>query len=195
MECFMDRLAHAAGQDPVRFRLALLKDHPRHAAVLRRLAEAAQWDQPLPKGRARGVALHEAMGSIVGQVVEASLKDKALKVHRVVAVVDCGLLVNPLTAEAQIKGGILFALTAAQYGEVNIAGGRVQQSGFRDYRLVRMSQAPAIEVHFMDNGQPHGGIGEPGVPPLAPALANALFALTGERIDTLPLAKRGYTLA
>ncbi len=195
MECFMDQLAQAAGQDPVRFRLALLQNHPRHAAVLERVAQEAGWSRPLPKGRARGVALHEAMGSIVGQVAEISLEGQALKVHRVTAVVDCGLVVNPLTAEAQIKGGILFALTAAQYGEVNIDAGRVRQTGFRDYRLVRMREAPEIDVHFMQNSQPHGGIGEPGVPPLAPALVNALSALTGKRIDTLPLARLGYTLA
>jgi isoquinoline 1-oxidoreductase subunit beta len=195
MECFMDTLAHAAGQDPVRFRLALLKRHPRHAAVLERLARESGWGTPLAPGQARGLALHEAMGSIVGEVAQVSLQGRALRVQRVVAVVDCGLLVNPVTAEAQIQGGIVFGLTAALHGEINIRAGAVRQGNFGDYRLLRMAQMPAIEVHFMRNGEPHGGLGEPGVPPIAPAVANALFALTGQRVQTLPLSKLGYAAA
>ncbi len=194
MESFVDTLAYAVGRDAVGFRLELLKNHPRHAAVLERLARECGWGKPLPPGQARGLALHDSQGSIVGQAAEISLAGKALKVHRVVAVVDCGLVVNPTTARAQIEGSIVFALTAALYGEINIEAGRVKQANFPDYRLLRMAQMPEIEVHFMQNEEPHGGVGEPGVPPLAPALTNAIFALTSQRIRTLPLSKHGYRL-
>jgi isoquinoline 1-oxidoreductase beta subunit len=195
MESFVDALAHAAGQDPIAFRLALLKNHPRHAAVLERLARETQWDTPLPAGQARGLALYDYHGTIAGEVVEVSLRGHALKIHRIVAVVDCGLVVNPLSADAQVRGGIVFGLTAALFGEVNVAGGAVQQGNYRDYPLLRMAQTPPIDVHFISSEVPHNGLGEPGVPPIAPALTNALFALTGKRIATLPLAKQGYSLA
>ena len=195
MESFVDTLAQATAGDAVRYRLDLLKNHPRHAAVLERLAAEAGWGKSLPPGQARGLALHDSQGSIVGEVVEISLAGKDLKVHRVVAVVDCGLVVNPTTAQAQIQGGIVFGLTAALYGEINIEAGRVKQANYLDYRVLRMAQMPDIQVHFMQNEEPHGGVGEPGVPPVAPALTNAICALTGQRIRTLPLSKHGYRLA
>ncbi|MFI5401103.1 MAG: xanthine dehydrogenase family protein molybdopterin-binding subunit, partial [SAR324 cluster bacterium] len=195
MECFVDTLAEAAHQDPIRFRLGLLNKHPRHAAVLERLAVESGWNTPASAGRFRGVALTDSQGSIVGEVVELSLQGSAYHVHRIVAVVDAGLVINPLMAEAQISGGIVFGLTAAQFGKINIKGGKVQQSNYFDYPVLRMAEMPAIEVHFMKNEQPHGGIGEPGVPPIAPALVNALFAATGRRIGRLPLAGEGLRLA
>jgi isoquinoline 1-oxidoreductase beta subunit len=124
-----------------------------------------------------------------------SLRGQAVKIHRIVAVVDCGPVVNPLSADAQVRGAIVFGLTAALWGEINISGGAVQQSNYRDYRLLSMAQMPPIDVHFLPGDVPHNGLGEPGVPPIAPALTNALFALTGKRIATLPLSKHGYSLA
>ncbi|HUJ74801.1 MAG TPA: molybdopterin cofactor-binding domain-containing protein [bacterium] len=195
MESFLDTLAEAAHEDPIRFRVGLLRNHPRHTAVLERLAAESGWNTPTAQGHVRGVALHDSQGSIVGQVVELSVQGSAYHVHRIVAVVDAGLVINPLTAEAQIAGGIVFGLTAAQYGAITIKGGAVQQSNYYDYPLLRMADMPPIEVHFMKNEEPHGGIGEPGVPPIAPALVNALFAATGKRIGRLPLASAGFRLA
>ncbi len=195
MESFLDVLARAAGQDPLKFRLALLKNHPRHTAVLERLARESQWGTPPPAGRARGLAMHDYQGTVVGEVAEISLHGQALKIHRVAAVVDCGLVVNPLSAESQVQGAIAFGLTAALFGEINIAGGAVRQSNFRDYRLLRMTEMPPIDVHFLPSEIPSTGLGEPGVPPIAPALTNALFAATGKRVLSLPLASQGYTLA
>jgi len=195
MESFLDELAHAAGQDPLRFRLGLLKSHPRHVAVLERLAKESGWDTPLPEGRSRGLAMHDYQGTVVGEVAEISLQGQAIAVHKIVAVVDCGAVVNPLDADAQVRGAIVFGLTAAQYGEINIRRGRVEQGNFREYRLLRMAQMPKIEVHFIQNEESHSGLGEPGVPPIAPAMANALFALTGKRVRTLPFSKHGFSLA
>ena len=195
MESFLDTLARSAGQDPLEFRMALLKNHPRHTAVLERLARESQWETPPLAGRARGLALHDYQGTVVGEVVEVSLQGQALKIHRIVAAVDCGLVVNPLSADAQVRGAIVFGLTAALFGEINIASGAVQQGNFREYRVLRMAQMPPIDVHFLPSEVPHNGLGEPGLPPIAPALTNAIFALTGKRIATLPLAKQGYSLA
>jgi isoquinoline 1-oxidoreductase beta subunit len=195
MESFLDELAHGAGQDPLRFRLGLLKSHPRHVAVLERLAKESGWDTPLPEGRSRGLAMHDYQGTVVGEVAEISLQGQAIAVHKIVAVVDCGAVVNPLDADAQVRGAIVFGLTAAQYGEINIRRGRVEQGNFREYRLLRMAQMPKIEVHFIQNEESHSGLGEPGVPPIAPAMANALFALTGKRVRTLPFSKHGFSLA
>ena len=186
-ECFADEVAHAAGVDPLAWRRARLAGHPRHLAVLERVAREAAWGQALPAGRARGIALQESFGSICAQVAEVSVDEGRVRVHRVVCAIDCGVVVNPDTVVAQMEGSIVFALSAALHGEITLAQGRVQQASFPDYDMVRLAQAPRIEVHILRNGHPPGGVGEPGVPPLAPAVANALFALTGQRVRSLPI--------
>lgn len=192
-ESFMDEMAHAAGKDPIEFRLAHLEGHRDFADVLRKLAEVSHWSEPLPPGRGRGVALHESFSSIVGQVVEVTANgSKEVTVDKVYCVVDCGAVVNPDTVTAQMEGGILFGLTAALYGEIEIEGGAVVNSNFPDYEMVRLAGCPEIEVHLAPSGRRLGGIGEVGTPPIAPALANALFAATGERIHELPISKNGF---
>ncbi len=188
MESFMDDLAHKTGQDPYLYRCGLLAKHPRNLNVLRTVAEKAGWGKGLPQGRARGIAVHECFGSYVAQVAEVSLeKNGTIKVHRVVCAVDCGRIVNPDTIKAQMESGIIFGLSAALYGALTFKNGRVEQGNFDSYPLVRMSAAPMIEVHIVDSNENPGGVGEPGVPPIAPAVANALFALTGARVRTLPM--------
>ena len=192
-ECFIDECAVALAKDPVVLRLGLLKNHPRHAAVLKLAAEKAGWGTPLapaPDGakKARGVALHQSFGSIVAQVVEASVAaDKTIRVHRVVAAVDCGTPVNPNHIAQQMESAVIYGLSAALYGEITLDKGRVQQSNFHDYPALRMDACPAIETHIVPSAEHPEGMGEPGTPPLAPALASALFALTGQRLRTLPL--------
>ena len=186
-ECFVDELAHEARQDPVAFRLALLANLPRHAAVLRLAAERSGWGLPAPSGRARGVALHESFGSIVAQVVEASLVDGRPRVHRVVCAADVGIVVNPGIVAQQMESAIVFALAAALHGRIDIVDGVVRQANFPDLPLVTLAQTPRIDTHLVPSERPPGGVGEPGTPPLAPALANALFALTGQRRRALPL--------
>jgi len=188
-ECFLDEVAAAAGQDPVALRRALLAGHPRHLRVLDLVAEKAGWGRPLPPGVARGIAVHESFRSFVAQVAEVSIDPGTARprVHRVVCAIDCGPVINPDTVRAQMQGGIIFALSAALYGEITLEGGRVKQSNFHDYPLVRMHEAPAVEVHIAESRDEMGGTGEPGVPPLAPAVANALFALTGRRQRRLPI--------
>jgi isoquinoline 1-oxidoreductase subunit beta len=187
-ECFMDEMAEAAGKDPLAFRQQYLAKHPRHLAVLNMAAQKADWDKTLPTGRARGIALHESFGSIVAQVVEASLpaKDK-ITVHRVVCAIDCGTAINPDIIKAQMESGIVFGLSAALYGEITISGGKVNQTNFPSYDMVRLAATPAIETHIVPSNEKPGGVGEPGTPPLAPALANALYGLTKKRIRALPL--------
>jgi isoquinoline 1-oxidoreductase beta subunit len=187
MECMIDELAHAANKDPLAFRLALLKGKPRHAAALQLAAERARWGIAPPAGRARGLAVHESFGSIVAEVANVSVENGAIKVHEVTAVVDCGTAVNPLGIEAQIQGGIAYGLSAALYGEITLANGRVEQSNFHDYPVVRMFQMPHVSVHLNPNGPKMGGIGEPATAVIAPAVANAVFALTKQRLRTLPL--------
>ncbi|MEE3169494.1 MAG: molybdopterin cofactor-binding domain-containing protein, partial [Pseudomonadota bacterium] len=187
VETFMDELAHAAGEDPYRFRRRLVASEPRHLAVLDRAAEMAGWDKPAPEGRARGVALVRSFGTYVGQVVEASIENGAIRVHKVVCAVDCGQVINPRIVVDQIEGGILFGLTAALYGEITFADGEVQQSNFHDYPLMRLYERPKVEVEIIPSTASPTGVGEPGVPPVLPALGNALFALTGKRQRTLPL--------
>ncbi len=195
METLIDELAHMAGQDPLAYRRMLLKDHPRHLAALNLAAEKAGWEQPLPAGRSRGIAVHAAMGSYVAQVVELSVNDGKLRLHRVVCAIDCGLAVNPDGVKAQMEGGIVFGLTAALYGEITLDNGRVQQSNFHDYRMLRMQEMPSIDVFIADSTARMGGAGEPGVPPAAPALANALFAATGKRVRRLPVHMDDYLKA
>ncbi len=186
-ECFADELAHAAGEDPLAWRRERLSRHPRHRAVLELAASKAAWGQPLPAGRARGLALHESFGSICAQVAEVSVADGQVKVHRVVCALDCGVVVNPDTVEAQMQSGIVFGLSAALMGEITLTEGRVAQSSFTDYDALRLSQMPVIETHIVPSTAPPGGVGEPGTPPIAPAVCNALFALTQQRIRSLPI--------
>lgn len=188
MECFMDELAHAAGKDPYEFRKALLGKSPRHAGVLDLAAQRAGWGTPPPAGRFRGIAMHESYGSIVAEVAEVSVgSDRAVRVHRVVCAVDCGQVANPLTIEAQMQSGIVYGLTAALYGEIDIRDGRVVQGNFDTYRMLRIPEMPVVEVHIVPSTEPPGGIGEPGTPPILPAVANAVFAATGTRIRKPPI--------
>lgn len=188
----MDELAAKAGKDPVEFRRALLSAKPRVKNVLEVAAAKAGWGSPLPKGRARGIAVHESFGSVCAEVAEVSLVDGAPRVHRIVAAFDCGLVVNPLGVEAQVQSAIAFGLGAALFSEVTLEGGRVKQSNFHDYRVLRLSEMPAIEVHLTGGGEKPTGVGEPATPPAAPAVANALFALTGKRARRLPLASQQW---
>ncbi len=187
-ETFMDELAAAAGKDPVEFRRALLAGHPRHLGVLNLAAEKANWGTPLPKGTARGVAVHESFKTFVAQVAEVAMKsDGSFRVERVVCAVDCGVPVNPDVIRAQMEGSIGYGLAAALDGAITLKEGRVEQSNFHDYRVLRMSEMPKVEVHIVPSQEAPTGVGEPGTPPVAPAVCNALFALTGERIRTLPI--------
>lgn len=188
-ESFIDEVAIAAGQDPYEYRAARLKHLPRQLAVLKKAATEAQWGVPLAPGRGRGIALQECFGSIVAEVVEVTVNDGDLSVDRVVAVIDAGYAVSPDGMKAQIESGIIYGLSAALYGEITIEDGAVAQSNFHDYPSVRMSKAPAIETYIINSGEAMGGAGEPGTPPIAPALANAVFNATGERIRELPLQK------
>jgi len=188
-ECFVDEMAKAAGKDPVEFRRALLAKEPRPLGVVNLAAEKAGWSKPLPAGRYRGIAMVESFGSFVAEAVEISLDRKAgtVQVHKVVAAVDCGRHVNPETIRAQIEGGIIYGLTAALKGEITIANGRVEQSNFNDYDMVRINEAPQVEVHIVESTDGPGGIGEPGTPPIAPAVCNAIFSATGKPVRRLPI--------
>lgn len=186
-ECLIDEAATAAKQDPVEYRRRLLSGKPRHRAVLDMAAEKAGWGQALPTGSGRGIALHESFGSIVAMVAEISVDGSGLKLDRVVCAADAGTLVNPAIVEAQLTGGALFGLTAALYGQVTLKNGAVEEGNFDSYRMLRMEDAPPVEVHLVSSAAPPGGIGEPGVPPAAPALANAIFAATGKRLRELPV--------
>jgi len=192
-EGFVDECAHAAGVDPLAFRESLLRQHPKQLAVLQAAAKAANWGSPSPAApdgarTARGIALHDSFGSSVAQVAEVSLgPDKAIRVHRVWCAIDCGLAVNPAGIRQQLEGGVVFGLSAALHGGVDIVDGQVQQSNFHDQQILRLNESPRVEcVILPGNGHPEG-VGEPGVPPIAPAVANALFALTGQRLRSLPL--------
>ncbi len=186
-ESFVDELAHAAGQDPHAYRRSLLGAHPRHQAVLDLAASKAGWGKPLPKGRARGIALHESFGSICAQVAEVSVADGQVKVHRVVCAIDCGVVVNPDTVEAQMQGSIVYGLSAALFGEITVANGRVEQSNFPSYDALHLAQMPVVETHIVPSTAAPGGVGEPGTPPIAPAVTNAVYALTKQRIRSLPI--------
>lgn len=192
-ETFLDEVAAAAGKDPVAFRLDLLGMHPRHAGVLRLAADKADWGKPLPAGkggvrRGRGVAVHESFNSYVAQVAEVSVgPDGRVKVDRVVCAVDCGVAVNPDNIRAQVEGAVGFALSAALHGAITLTEGRVDQSNFHDAPLLRIDEMPRVEVHIVPSGEKPTGIGEPGVPPLAPAVANAIAAAVGRRVRALPI--------
>ena len=188
MESFIDELAHAAGRDPLGYRIALLSGKPRHRAVLERAAAMAGWGHAVPEGRARGIAIVECFGTRVAEVAEVGIDaDGAIRVYRVDAAVDCGLVVNPDQALAQIQGAIIFGLSAALFHEITVERGAVVQRSFPDYDMIRLANAPRVNVEFLESDAPMGGLGEPGVPPIAPAVANAIFALTGQRLRSLPL--------
>lgn len=194
METLVDELAHAAGKDPVEYRRLLLKDKPRHLSALNLAVEKAGWGKKLPKGHFQGVAVHESFGSCVAHVAEISLNEKGhVVVHKITSGVDCGLAVNPDGVRAQIESGINYALSIALYGEITFKEGKVQQGNFHDYKVLRMHDAPAvIDVHIAQSTLPMGGVGEPGVPPLAPAVGNAVFAATGKRIRQLPFGNVNF---
>jgi isoquinoline 1-oxidoreductase beta subunit len=188
VESFFDEVAHAGGKDPYELRRKLLDNQPRMSAVLQLVAEKAGWSKPLPPGRGRGIATHFSFDSYVAQVVEASVeKDGTVRVHRVVCAVDCGRTINPDIVKAQMEGGIIFGLTAALKTEITLENGRVQQHNFYDYPMLRMFESPVIEVYIVPSEQSPTGVGEPSVPPVAPALTNAIFAATGKRIRRLPI--------
>jgi isoquinoline 1-oxidoreductase beta subunit len=188
VEGFVDELAAAAGTDPFEYRRALLGKSPRHKAVLELAAQKANWGAPLPAGRARGIAVGFSYGSYAAHVAEVSVApDGKVRVHKIVGAIDAGIAVNPDQVKAQMEGGAIYALTAVFYGEITIDRGRVKQSNFHDYRMLRIDEAPEMEVHILDSGQAPGGLGEPGVPTVAPAVCNAIFAVTGKRIRNLPL--------
>jgi isoquinoline 1-oxidoreductase beta subunit len=186
-ESFIDELAFETKQDPVAFRLSLLTQTPRYAAVLKMAADKAKWGATLPSGHAQGVALHKSFGSIVAQVAEVSMKEGVLRVHRVVCAIDCGTVVNPDTVAQQVESSVSFALSAALFGKIDIQEGVVQQTNFTNYPLVNLAQSPVVETWIMPSTQLPEGVGEPAVPPLAPAVANAMFKLMGKRVRSLPL--------
>jgi isoquinoline 1-oxidoreductase beta subunit len=186
-ESFIDELAHETQQDPLAFRTTWLAQAPRHLAVLKMAADKAQWGSALPTGQARGIALHESFGSIVAQVVEVSLHNGAPRVHRVVCAIDCGTVINPNTVAQQMESSVIFGLSAALYGRIDIKAGEVQQNNFPSYPVVQLAQAPFVQTWIVPSNRAPSGVGEPGLPPLAPALGNALFVLTGKRQRSLPL--------
>ncbi len=192
-ETFIDELAAAAGKDPVAYRRAMLAKHPRHLAALELAAAKADWGKPLPAGkagekRARGIAVHESFGTVVAQVAEVTVTGNAFRVDRVVCAVHCGIAVNPDIVRAQMEGGIGFGLTAALYGKITLKDGVVEQSNYHDYPMLRINEMPAIDVHIVPSTDKPSGVGEPGVPVIAPAVANALAAATGKRLRVLPLS-------
>ncbi|MBW4055067.1 MAG: xanthine dehydrogenase family protein molybdopterin-binding subunit [Proteobacteria bacterium] len=196
MESFMDELAHKTGKDPYQYRRILLAKHPRTLKVLDTAAKKAGWGKPLPAGHGRGIAVHESFGSFVAQVAEVSLDKKGtITVHRVVCAIDCGRIVNPDTIKAQMESGIIFGLSAVLYGAITLKNGRVEQGNFDTYPLVRMEATPKVEVTIIKSGDSPGGVGEPGVPPIAPAVANALFAACGARVRSLPITPDKITAA
>lgn len=187
-ESFIDELATAASQDPVAYRRALLDHNPRAKAVLDLAAEKAGWGTPLPKGWGRGIALQNVFGSLLAQVAEVEIaKDGSVRVHRVVCAMDCGTVVNPDTVQAQLQSGVMFGVTAALYGEITLKNGRVEQANFDSYRMLRINEAPAVEVHLVKSAEPPGGMGEAGTSGIVPAIANAVFAATGKRLRKMPI--------
>lgn len=183
----MDELAHAAGQDPIEARIGILQDD-RFKKVLEVISEKAKWKEKLPAGQGRGVAMFKSFGSISACCVTVSKQsDGSVKIEKVVSVIDCGWHVNPDNVKAQTEGNIVMGLTAAIKPGITYAGGMAQQSNFHDYPIMRINEAPEMEIHIVNSGEVPGGVGEPGLPPVAPALANAIFAATGKRLRKLPI--------
>jgi len=186
VESVIDELAHAAKQDPLEYRRRLLGEHSRHLHVLNLAAEKAGWGKPVPKGHALGLAVNQSFGSFVAQVAEVSVDDNKVRVHRVVCAIDCGICINPEGVRAQMESGIVYGLSAALYGRITLKEGRVQQSNFHDYPVLRLPESPVMEVHIVPSSERSGGAGEPGTPLIAPAVANAIFSLTNRRLRSLP---------
>jgi isoquinoline 1-oxidoreductase beta subunit len=188
MESMIDELAWAASRDPLEFRAAMLAGKPRHLRALKTAAEKAGWGATPPARRARGLAVHESFGSIIAEVAEVSVDEgKRIRVHKVTCAVDCGQAVNPLGVEAQVQGAVAFGLSAVLHGEVTLKNGRVEQSNFHDYRVLRMPDMPEVSVHILESEAKMGGIGEPATAPVSAAVANAVYALTRQRLRSLPL--------
>lgn len=187
MESLVDELAHTAGKDPLEYRRALLKDQTRHLAALNLAAEKAGWGTAPAAGISRGIAVHESFGSFVAQVAEVSVDKDGVKIHRIVCAIDCGLAVNPDSLVAQMQSAIAYGLGAALHSEISFKDGKVEQSNFHDYQVLRMNEMPVVEVYIVPSTAKMGGAGEPGLPPVAPAVTNAIFAATGKRIRTLPI--------
>ncbi|MDA1370965.1 MAG: xanthine dehydrogenase family protein molybdopterin-binding subunit [Proteobacteria bacterium] len=193
-ESFMDEIAHRAGRNPYQFRMDMLQEHPRHRKVLEVAAEAAGYGRNLPEGHALGIAVQESFGSIVAEVAEVSMDaNNKPVVHKVTCAIDCGWAVNPDTVEQQVESGIIFGLTAAMYGEIKIENGRVANGNFPDYEMVRLATTPDIDVHIVESGHELGGLGEPATPPIAAAVTNAIYILTGQRVRELPLSKHDFS--
>ncbi|MEA1888901.1 MAG: xanthine dehydrogenase family protein molybdopterin-binding subunit [Pseudomonadota bacterium] len=186
-ECFFDELAALAGRDPLQARLQLLEEESRHTGVLSLAAEKADWGKALPAGRARGIAVAKSFNTWAAQVAEVSIERGRVRVHRVTCAIDCGLAINPDSIRAQMESAVVYGLTACLKGEITIAGGKVEQNNFDNYPLLRIDECPEIDVHIVDSEESPSGIGEPGVPPVAPAVANAVFALTGKPVRSLPI--------
>jgi len=195
VESFIDELAHEAGQDPYQFRRKMLAGKPDFLSVLDTLAQKANWNQKMPAGKGRGIAIHESFGTIVGECVEVAIDAKGkVRCERVVAVVDCGHVVNPRNVEMQIESGVIYGLTAALYDEITVKDGAIEQGNFDSYQMVRLADSPKIETYLaLSGGTKWGGIGEPGTPPIAPALCNAIFAATGRRVRQLPVGKTDFS--
>ena len=188
VESFVDELAAAAGKDAVAYRRALLDKSPRAKAVLDLAAEKAGWGQPLPEGAGRGVSVQFVFGTYMAQVAEVEVsKDGTVRVRRVVCAVDCGIVVNPDTVRAQIESAVIFGITAALHGEISLRNGRVEQTNFDTYQMLRIDETPTVAVHIIQSSEAPGGIGEPGTSAIVPAVTNAIFAATGKRLRKLPV--------
>jgi isoquinoline 1-oxidoreductase subunit beta len=194
-ETFFDELAAAAGKDPVAYRMALLDKQPRMANVLKVVAEKSDWGKPLPAGRSRGVAMMEGYETYIAEVAEISMKDGAPVVHRVTVVADLGRMVNPDTVEAQIQSSVVFGLGAALFGEITVDEGRVQQTNFHQFRILRMNETPQITIVLIDSTAKPGGIGEPATALIGPAVGNAIFAATGKRLRRMPFTQENVASA
>jgi len=195
LECFMDELAHAVGQDPLAFRRKLMTNHPKHLAVLNAVAERAGWGTPAPQGIYRGLAQHMGYGSYVAACAEVAVDGSKVKIHRIVAATDPGHVVNPAQVERQIAGSFVYGLSALFNQECTVKGGAVEQTNFDNYDMMRLGQMPKVESIIMPSGGFWGGVGEPTICVAAPAVLNAIFAATGKRLRTVPLKNHGVTLA
>jgi isoquinoline 1-oxidoreductase beta subunit len=193
METAIDELAHLAKKQPLVYRRSLLKKSPRHLAVLDLLEKHGGFHQTLHKGHALGLAIHESFGTVVGHVAHVSVEKEQVKIHKIVSAVHCGTVVNPDSARMQVEGAIVMGLSAMLYGQIGVADGEVVQSNFADYPVLRMREMPKIEVHFVKTADAPTGLGEPGLPPVAPAVANAIFKITGKRVRKLPLQGQSLT--